>query len=180
MITVPLIAQRGEIACRGIRPARRLGIRAFVTALFALACLALTAPAHAEEGEERQAVLATVQRLFDALAARDEAAIQAIVLPEGRITSHAVRDGQVAVRTGTWPEWTQRIMAATQRLEERMVDPQVRVRGSLATVWTEYDFHVDGALAHCGVNLIDLERLDGRWRILNVSFTVETEGCARQ
>ena len=151
-----------------------------LNALFALACLALGAPTHAAEADERSEVLGAVQRLFDALAARDQAAIQSTVLPEGRITSHVVRDGQVAVRTGSWEEWTQRIMSATRRLEERMFDPEVRIRGSLATVWTEYDFHIDGALSHCGMNLVDLARVDGRWRILNVSFTVETEGCPRR
>jgi hypothetical protein len=149
-----------------------------IRSLFALICLAFAAPAHAGEGDERHAVLGTVQRLFDALTARDQAAIQSTVLPEGRLTSHVVRDGRAVVRTGTWEEWTQRIMSATQRLEERMFDPEVRIRGSLAAVWTEYDFHVDGTLTHCGINLVDLAKADGRWRILNVSFTVETEGCA--
>ncbi|WP_129790874.1 nuclear transport factor 2 family protein [Sphingosinicella sp. CPCC 101087] len=144
----------------------------------ALICLALASPARAAEADEREEVLATVQQLFDALAGRDQAAIQSILLPEGRITSHVVRDGQVVVRTGSWEEWTKRIMSADRRLEERMFDPEVRIRGSLAAVWAEYDFLVDGAVSHCGVNLVDLAKADGRWRILNVSFTVETEGCA--
>ena len=148
--------------------------------LAALCCLVLAAPAHAAEADDRAAVLATVQQLFNALAARDEGAIQALVLPDGRITRHAVRDGEAVVRTGTWQDWIRQIMGSTRRLEERMVDPEVRVRGSLASVWTEYDFMVDGRLSHCGVNLLDLARVEGSWRILNVSYTAETQGCVER
>src|SRR5688572_8102547 len=67
--------------------------------------LAVAAPAQAGQAPERRAVLATVQRFFDALAARDQGALMATVIPEGRITSHRVRDGRTVVQTGGWSEW---------------------------------------------------------------------------
>jgi hypothetical protein len=148
--------------------------RGFIAAFLLL----FAAPAQAGQADERAAVLATVQQLFDALTARDEAAIRGIVLPEGHITRHAARDGEAVLRTGTWEEWIGQIMGSTRRLEERAVDSEVRVRGNLAAVWMEYDFLVDGVRSHCGANLLDLARVDGRWKILNVSYTAETEGCA--
>ena len=148
--------------------------------LLLLFLLALATPAQAGQGAERRAILSTVQSFFDALAARDQAALMATVIPEGRITSHRVRDGRNVVQTGGWSEWAGRIASSTERLEERMYAPQVRIRGSLATVWTEYSFHREGAFSHCGVDLFDLARVDGSWRILNISFTVETEGCRRR
>ena len=148
--------------------------------LLALLLIALAAPAQAGQGAERRAILSTVQSFFDALAARDQAALMATVIPEGRITSHRVRDGRTVVQTGGWSEWAGRIATSTERLEERMYAPQVRIRGSLATVWTEYSFHREGAFSHCGVDLFDMAKIDGRWRILNISYTVETEGCRRR
>ena len=145
-----------------------------------LLLLFCAAPAQAGPREDRREVLAAVQRLFDAMAARDQAALMAAVIPEGRITSHRTRDGQTVVRTTGWAEWVQQVAGATQRLEEQMVDPQVRIRGSLATVWTYYTFHIDGAFSHCGIDLFDLAKVDGRWRILNISYTAETEGCRRR
>ena len=137
-------------------------------------------PASAGPREERREVLATVQRLFDGMAARDQAALMAIVIPEGRITSHGLRDGNVVVRTGSWSDWAARIAGQNERLEERMYNPRVRIRGSLATVWTEYTLHRNGTFSHCGVDLFDMAKVDGRWRILNITFTVETEGCRRR
>ena len=148
--------------------------------LLFLFLLALAAPAQAGQAPERRAVLATVQRFFDALAARDQAAIMAEVVPEGRITSHRVRDGRVVVQTGAWSDWAAGLAGVTEPLEERMYAPQVRIRGSLATVWTEYVFRRNGAFSHCGVDLFDMAKVDGRWRILNISFTVETERCRRR
>jgi hypothetical protein len=149
-------------------------------ALFALLLLILAAPAQAGQAPERRAVLSTVQRFFDALAARDQAALMALVVPDGRITSHSVRDGRAVVQTRDWQQWASRIASADERLEERMYAPQVRIRGTLATVWTEYVFRRNGAFSHCGVDLFDMAKVDGRWRIVNVSFTVETERCRRR
>ena len=152
-----------------------------LTASFFLLLFAAGAgPVAAQDVEDRREVLAAVQSLFDAMAAHDGAALMAAVLPEGRITSHRVRDGQVVVRTTGWTEWAQQVAGATERLEERMYDPHVRIRGSLATVWTEYTFHLNGAFSHCGIDLFDLAKVDGRWRILNISYTAETEGCRRR
>jgi hypothetical protein len=148
--------------------------------LLLLLIVTFAAPAQAGPREDRREVLAAVQSLFDAMAAHDRAALMAAVLPEGRITSHRVRDGQVVVRTTGWAEWAQQVSEATQRLDERMVGPQVRIRGSLATVWTYYTFHIDGTFSHCGIDLFDLAKVDGRWRILNISYTAETEGCRRR
>jgi hypothetical protein len=147
---------------------------------FAMIVGLLATPAHGGQSQERRDVLAAVQRLFDAMAAHDQAALMAAVIPEGRITSHRVRDGQVSLHASGWTEWAQQVAGATQRLEERMYDPQVRIRGSLATVWTSYTFHIDGAFSHCGIDLFDLAKVDGRWRILNISYTAETEGCRRR
>ena len=147
-----------------------------LAALFAIGAT----PAFAEQAEERREVLATVQRFFDALGARDQAAIMAEVIPDGRITSHRVRDGRVVVQTSGWTEWAASVAGANAALEERMYDPQVRIRGSLATVWTEYTFHLNGAFSHCGIDLFDMAKVDGRWRVLNISYTAETEGCRRR
>ena len=148
--------------------------------LMAFALLFAAVPAQAGPREERREVLATVQRLFDAMAARDQAALMAEVIPEGRITSHRVRDGRVVVQTSGWTEWAASVAGANAALEERMYDPQVRIRGSLATVWTDYTFHLNGAFSHCGIDLFDMAKVDGRWRVLNISYTAETEGCRRR
>ena len=149
--------------------------------MFTLAALlAFSAPASAAPTDERRAVLATVQEFFDALAAKDEKRLMATVVPDGRISAQRTRDGKVQLRTQGWAEWSKSVAQTKETLEEHMHDPKVRVSGSIASVWTYYTFRRNGAFSHCGIDNFDMAKLDGRWRIVNISYTVETEGCRRR
>ena len=145
-----------------------------------LTLLALATPATTAPANERRAVLAAVQEFFDALAAKDETRLMAVVVPEGRISAQRMRYGKTQLRTQGWSEWANSVAQAQDALEERMHDPQVRVSGSIASVWTYYTFRRNDAFSHCGFDNFDMAKLDGRWKIVNISYTVETEGCRRK
>ena len=49
------------------------------------------------------------------------------------------------------------------------------VDGDVATVWTRYDFFIDGAFSHGGTDVIVLLRTDDGWRIASLVWTVETD-----
>jgi hypothetical protein len=151
-----------------------------VIRLLSLLLLFAATPAAADDRSDRREILGAVQGLFDALAARDPDAIMALVVPEGTIAAHVSRDGTSRLRAQRWQEWAASLRSGTERLEERMHRPRVRIRGNLASVWTEYSFYRDGAFSHCGVDLFDMARVEGRWLILNLSFTMEREGCRRR
>ena len=146
----------------------------------ALVLLLAAAPAAASDASERRAVLAAVQQLFDALRARDPAAVMAVVVPEGTISGHVTRNGSTSFFAERWQDWANGLREGSETLEERMHDPRVRIRGNMASVWTRYSFYRGGAFSHCGIDLLDMARIDGRWRVLNITFTVETEGCRRR
>jgi hypothetical protein len=61
---------------------------------------------------------------------------------------------------------------------ERYWDPIVHVRGSIATVWTPYEFWRDGKTTHCGIDVFNMLKQDGVWRIVNAMWTVEPDACA--
>ncbi|HEX9164582.1 MAG TPA: VOC family protein, partial [Gemmatimonadales bacterium] len=62
-------------------------------------------------------------------------------------------------------------------LEERIYNPEVRLDDHLATVWVEYDFLVNGAVSHCGVDSYQLVRTADGWRILQIVDTQRRTGC---
>ena len=148
--------------------------------LLFLSLLAFAAPAGATPAEDRREILAVVQQLFDGLAARSPERIMALVVPEGTIAAHVTRDGRPVMRAQRWQDWANGLRTIADTLEERMHAPQVRIRGNMASVWTEYSFYRDGAFSHCGIDLFDMARVEGRWRILNLSFTMEREACRRR
>lgn len=60
---------------------------------------------------------------------------------------------------------------------ERYWDPVVHVRGKIAVVWTPYEFWQDGKTSHCGIDVFELAKEEGGWRIANMMWTVEPDAC---
>lgn len=127
---------------------------------------------------EGAAVLAPVNALFAALAARDGQAMLPHVDPEGRITVVVERpDGTRRVSSPDWAGFAGGLIAGPERFEEVMPEPVVAIDGDIAMVWGRYVFRVNGATSHCGVDHFDLVRRDGVWKIVNLTWTQRTTGC---
>jgi hypothetical protein len=143
------------------------------------ALLAGLVPAAASaQSTDTTAVLAVVQRLFDAMRARDTSTIRAAFHPDARLIG-AVRgrDGTPAVRVTTLDDFVRGIGSATRFLDERLYETEVRIDGGLATVWARYDFYADSTLSHCGVDAVQLARADTAWLIIHIADTRRREGC---
>ena len=125
---------------------------------------------------EEQAVLAPIQALFDGMAKRDAAAIKEPTLPGG--TMVLMRDGKPTQMT--LEAFAERVgKPGTTHIEERIHDPLVRIDNDLAVVWAPFDFLVDGKVDHCGTDLFNLVRKDGRWLIAAVADTGRKDCAAR-
>ena len=144
---------------------------AFGTILATL--LAIRAPA---QSAEEQAVLAPIHAMFDGMSKRDAAAIKAPTLPGG--TMVLMRDGKPAQMT--FEAFAERVgKPGTTQIEERIHDPLIRIDNDLAVVWAPFEFLVDGKVDHCGTDLFNLVRVDGRWMIASVADT-GTKTCSVQ
>jgi hypothetical protein len=131
----------------------------------------------AATGDE-DAVLATVERFFAAMADADWAAYEAITVAEGMTFAQRFDDDAVhPIRTRTHAELVSAMSQSGQRYAERMWDPIVKVHGPIAMVWTPYEMHVDGEFSHCGIDIFEMLRVEGQWRIANASWTAEAVGC---
>lgn len=132
-----------------------------------MAALFLIGPLHASTPEE-QAVLAPVTAMFDGMAKRNAAAIKEPLLPGG--TMVLMRDGKPTQMT--FEDFADRVgKPGTTKIEERIHDPLVRIDNDLAMVWAPFEFLVDGKVDHCGTDLFNLVRKDGRWLIASVADT---------
>jgi len=129
--------------------------------------------AHMPTDAEREAILAAVQGIFDALAAGDGEILRGIMHPD--VLMHSVErtaDGTRSSSTSTRDQLIERLEGSEQVLIERMWDAEVRVSGDLAMVWTPYDFYVGDDLSHCGADALLLTRNeDESWTIIALSWT---------
>jgi cyanophycinase len=130
----------------------------------------------ARPAEEREA-LAVVQRLFDAMRAKDTTALRTLMHPDARLFVTDSQNGVITLGNTAAPDFVASIAASTERLDERQRDPEVRVDGGLATVWTYYDFFRDGAFSHCGTDAFSLAKTDTGWKILQIAYTTRQTGC---
>ncbi|MBC7895350.1 MAG: nuclear transport factor 2 family protein [Cytophagaceae bacterium] len=145
-------------------------------ALAATSALAAQAPSSAEERE----VLSVVQRMFDAMRARDTAAMQSTFHASARLVGMrpGPAGGAPVVQVLSASDFVARMGRDTRGTWiERGWEPQVRVSGTLATVWAEYDFHFGTTFSHCGVDAVQLLRTSAGWRIISIADTYVREGC---
>jgi ketosteroid isomerase-like protein len=162
-----------------MRTTRSASFTALPAALLVAACAGAPPAATPEPLDaEQQAVLAVVERYFEAMSARDLATMDEILVPEA-MTMILVADGENtgALHMRTRAEGRARLAAAEERWAERIYDPVVLVHAPIAHVWTGYDFYIDGEHSHCGANAIDLMQVDGAWKLTSASWTVETQSC---
>jgi hypothetical protein len=117
---------------------------------------------------------AVAQKLFDAMAAHDGAGARALFIPDANLVAVSP-DGKVTVTP--IEKWTDRLSSSKDSWLERMWSPKVQERNAIATVWGQYDFHLNGKFTHCGIDTFTLVKTNGEWRIVALAFTRETSAC---
>jgi len=133
--------------------------------------------AHAQS-DDRETILAVMEKAFAAVHTNNPDDWRAIQLAEG--TSLSFRPGPAG------PEMqmssNEKFLAGLkpdghEYVEHWTGEPTILVSGPIAVIWGEYEFWIDGDFSHCGVDSVDLVKVEGEWKIANFMWTVEKEGC---
>lgn len=154
-------------------------MRAYLTlpALFLL-----TAPSRpiAAQSSTRDSVVASVQRVFDLMRARDTVGMRELF----DSTAHLIgaRDTATAIRPRTVSQFLASVIStpADRASDERMFDPDVRIDGAVAQVWTYYTFRSGTTFTHCGTDAVSLMRSGGAWKIVSFIWSVRTTACSHR
>jgi hypothetical protein len=146
--------------------------------LAALALIALPAfpAASRAQNADRDAVLATVQKVFDAMRTRDTALLLSAFDTTGRMVNFT-RAGGVAMMLPSRFGAAFASAPAGNVWNERMYDPEVRIDGNIAQVWGYYTFFLNNTFSHCGVDAFMLAKTGGAWKITQIADSRRTEGC---
>ncbi|MEM6493936.1 MAG: nuclear transport factor 2 family protein [Pseudomonadota bacterium] len=111
---------------------------------------------------------------FEKLRSEDKTALRALLHPEGVIFIHRrMGDDGPAVQTLTNAQYLEAHEQRAVRINELMRYETIRVDGDMGQIWGPYRFIVAGQTSHCGINSISFARNEGRWRVTNISFTME-------
>jgi hypothetical protein len=63
------------------------------------------------------------------------------------------------------------------QLTERYWDEQLLLSDEVAVFWAPYDFHIDGEFSHCGIDVLNLIKIDDEWKIGHAMWTIQRPGC---
>lgn len=134
---------------------------------------------NAASAADRDAVIAAVQALFDAMRARDTSAIRAAFTPGAQLVSVRTIPGAPArFQTQPLAAFVTSVGREPEELVERMWDPRVEVAGDIASLWAPYEFRIGANFSHCGHDAVHLVRTAEGWKIAGITYTVITTSCA--
>ena len=152
-----------------------------VLILISAAAFAITTSAAAAQSPSDAvdaAVMAPINAVFAGIVARDAAAINAQLVAGGSNTEVVEQsDGSRTIQRLGWPEALAGLHPGPEKFEERLINRTIKSDGSVAMIWGDYVFLVNGKVSHCGLDLFDLVREGGVWKIANTASSQRTKGC---
>jgi putative lumazine-binding protein len=133
------------------------------------------------QGSDRETILATVQKVFDAMRTRDTALLSQAFDSTARLVGVSNR-GAPGVSLTAPSQFGAAIgrAPAGDVWNERIYDPEVRIDGNVAQVWAYYTFHRNTTFSHCGVDAFMLLKVGTTWKITQLADSRRTEGCTHQ
>ena len=141
-------------------------------ALLAVPCFLALRPGPSNDSE---AVIHTTNLLYKGIEQQDTALLKTLFLEGSQFyASVASKEGPILQRFSS-EHWIKGLVKPQTTLLERSWNPQVKVHRGIATVWSPYDFYIDGSFSHCGINAVSLVQTNGGWKIVNIVFSVEKE-----
>ncbi|MEE4155534.1 MAG: hypothetical protein V2I27_15350 [Erythrobacter sp.] len=140
------------------------------------ALLALAPPcslAAADHASEPATALVAFMTAFDA---QDADSMRAMAVEGASVTVIEEREGEDRVRAMPLERLIASIAASTSDLAEPIWNLKTIEAGPVATVSADYEFLIDGERSHCGVNIVNLVRVDGAWKIAGIAYShIETD-----
>ena len=76
------------------------------------------------------------------------------------------REGKTIVRNESVQDFGKMVGSLMKdSADERITFEAIKIDGPLGIVWTLYEFYFNGKYSHRGVNLFQLVRMEGEWKI---------------
>ena len=138
-----------------------------------------THPAWAAAQDAKAEVLATGQRVFDGMLRRDTTALRPLFHPAAHLVATTEQDGKPVSRVSNLAEFLTQIGGFPGVPLERMWNAEVKISGTIATIWTQYDFHQGLEWSHCGIDSFQMVKGPDGWQVVSLIYTVVRDHCAK-
>lgn len=156
---------------------RRTTSLRYVAAALGLSATLFIPARTAAQTPDHDAAFRVVTQLFDAMRARDTAAMRRAFVPNATMQSLHPQRGVSFEPIDGWLAGVSRAPAGVI-IDERLANPIIQIDGDLAAIWVDYWLFVGDRFSHCGVDALLLHRRESQWRVFSIVDTRRTAGCA--
>lgn len=111
------------------------------------------------------------------MAKSDWAKAEPVMLGDAVLYGYRIVNDDLVLSRVTAGDYLESMRGRDDQLLERIWDVEILQHDRLATVWTPYDFYLNGEFHHCGRNSFSLIRDDQGWRIASVVYSMLTDAC---
>lgn len=133
-------------------------------------CLFAIQFATAQEQEIRK----SINVFFEGLHTADTVKIQSVCDSGLKLQTVKInKNGSTSLITEKRDDFYQSVASIPEdvKIEERLLDYTIQVDGAMAHAWTPYEFYINGAMSHKGVNSFMLYNDNGLWKIIYIIDT---------
>ncbi len=93
-------------------------------------------------------------------------------------TFSSSKEGEVDITTVKVSDFCRSIASLPKgAADERVVYKEIKVDGNMASVWAPFKLFFNGNFYSCGVNSIQMARLNGKWKIQYIIDTRRKDNC---
>ena len=147
--------------------------------LILMAMIGLSAVAKSQ-GEEAQAVMQPIAKLFTGMNLGDSAMVHSAFAQS--ITMATIMQDksgkQILRRESSLAGFLKAVGTPhTEPWSEPIWDTKIEVDGTFAQVWTQYAFYSGKKFSHCGVDAFHLVKEETGWKIFHLADTRHTTDC---
>ncbi|MEB2777705.1 hypothetical protein SYJ56_20485 [Algoriphagus sp. D3-2-R+10] len=127
---------------------------------------------------EAAAVKAVVNQFFESLEKQDTVLLKQVAFMEGQIWTVNNTVSPPRNRIRFFKDDLKSFLSKNSYLE-KAYSMDVKIHGGMAIAWVPYEFRLNGEFSHCGVDVFTLIKKEEAWKIINLSYIIEKEGCEK-
>lgn len=133
----------------------------------------------AQTDPEGLAIMKPITTLFTGMNLGDSAMVRKAFTGDATMASISNKEGNMVVRREASIAGFLKAVGSPHKepWSEPIWDARVEVDGDFAQVWTSYAFYVGKNFSHCGVDVFQLIKQNGEWKIFYLADTRRKEGC---
>lgn len=123
----------------------------------------------AQNQSEEKAIKKVISTFFDALHQGDSTLMKSTLHQDLKIqTTFTNKEGDKQLRTQTKAQLLKGVASkkVSDKYLEKLLSYTIKIDGNLASVWTPYEFYLNGNFSHCGANSFQLFNNNGQWEII--------------